>query len=132
MLTDPVADLLTLIRNANRARKAAVDMPWSRHKEAIAKALVNEGYLESAAEVTEEGSGRTLRIGLRYDDRRRPVILGIKRVSRPSLRVYVGSTEIPAIRKGLGVQVLSTPKGVLVDREARKQGVGGELLCTVW
>ena len=132
MLTDPVADMLTRIRNANHARKAAVDMPWSRHKEAIAKALVNEGYLESAAEVTEEGSGRTLRIGLRYDDRRRPVILGIKRVSRPSLRVYVGSTEIPAIRKGLGVQVLSTPKGVLVDREARKQGVGGELLCTVW
>ena len=132
MLTDPVADMLTRIRNANHARKAAVDMPWSRHKEAIAKALVSEGYLESAAEVTEEGSGRTLRIGLRYDDRRRPVILGIKRVSRPSLRVYVGSTEIPAIRKGLGVQVLSTPKGVLVDREARKQGVGGELLCTVW
>jgi small subunit ribosomal protein S8 len=132
MLTDPVADMLTRIRNANHARKAAVDMPWSRHKEAIAKALVNEGYLESAAEVAEEGSGRTLRIGLRYDDRRRPVILGIKRVSRPSLRVYVGSTEIPAIRKGLGVNVLSTPKGVLVDREARKQGVGGELLCTVW
>jgi small subunit ribosomal protein S8 len=132
MLTDPVADMLTRIRNANHARKAAVDMPWSRHKEAIAKALVNEGYLESAAEVDEEGSGRTLRIGLRYDDRRRPVILGIKRVSRPSLRVYVGSTEIPAIRKGLGVNVLSTPKGVLVDREARKQGVGGELLCTVW
>jgi small subunit ribosomal protein S8 len=132
MLTDPVADMLTRIRNANHARKAAVDMPWSRHKEAIAKALVSEGYLESAAEVTEEGSGRTLRIGLRYDDRRRPVILGIKRVSRPSLRVYVGATEIPAIRKGLGVQVLSTPKGVLVDREARKQGVGGELLCTVW
>ena len=132
MLTDPVADMLTRIRNANRARKAAVDMPWSRHKEAIAKALVNEGYLESAAEVTEEGSGRTLRIGLRYDDRRRPVILGIKRVSRPSLRVYVGSTEIPAIRKGLGVQVLSTPRGILVDRDARKQGVGGELLCTVW
>ena len=132
MLTDPVADMLTRIRNANQARKAAVDMPWSRHKEAIAKALVNEGYLESAAEVTEEGSGRTLRIGLRYDDRRRPVILGMKRVSRPSLRVYVGSTEIPAIRKGLGVNVLSTPKGILVDREARKQGVGGELLCTVW
>jgi len=132
MLTDPVADMLTRIRNANHARKAAVDMPWSRHKEAIAKALVNEGYLESAAEVEEEGKGRTLRIGLRYDDRRRPVILGMKRVSRPSLRVYVGATEIPAIRKGLGVNVLSTPKGVLVDGEARKQGVGGELLCTVW
>jgi len=132
MLTDPIADLLTRIRNGTHARKATVDMPWSRHKEAISKVLVAEGYLESAAEVTEEGKGRTLRIGLRYDDRRRPVILGIKRVSRPSLRVYVGSTEIPAIRKGLGVNVLSTPKGVLVDREARKQGVGGELLCTVW
>jgi len=132
MLTDPIADLLTRIRNGTHARKATVDMPWSRHKEAISKVLVAEGYLESAAEVTEEGKGRTLRIGLRYDDRRRPVILGIKRVSRPSLRVYVGSTEIPAIRRGLGVNVLSTPKGVLVDREARKQGVGGELLCTVW
>jgi len=132
MLTYPIADLLTRIRNGTHARKATVDMPWSRHKEAISKVLVAEGYLESAAEVTEEGKGRTLRIGLRYDDRRRPVILGIKRVSRPSLRVYVGSTEIPAIRKGLGVNVLSTPKGVLVDREARKQGVGGELLCTVW
>jgi len=132
MLTDPVADMLTRIRNANQARKAAVDMPWSRHKEAIAKVLVSEGYLESAAEVPEEGSGRTLRIALRYDDRGRPVILGMKRVSRRSVRVYVGSTEIPAIRKGLGVNVLSTPRGVLVDREARKQGVGGELLCTVW
>ena len=132
MLTDPIADMLTRIRNGTHARKAAVDMPWSRHKEAIAKVLVNEGYLESAAEVAEEGKGRTLRIGLRYDDRRRPVILGMKRVSRPSLRVYVGATEIPAIRKGLGVNVLSTPKGVLVDREARKQGVGGELLYTVW
>jgi small subunit ribosomal protein S8 len=132
MITDPIADMLTRIRNGAHARKASVDMPWSRHKEAIAKTLVNEGYLESAAEVTEEGASRRLRVTLRYDDRRRPVITGIKRISRPSLRVYVGATEIPAIRKGLGVNVLSTPKGVLVDSEARKQGVGGELLCTVW
>jgi small subunit ribosomal protein S8 len=132
MLTDPVADMLTRIRNGTLARKATVDMPWSRHKEAIAKVLVEEGYLESAAATAEEGVKRTLRIGLRYDDRRRPVINGMKRVSRPSLRVYVGTDEIPAIRRGLGVNVLSTPKGVLVDREARKQGVGGELLCTVW
>jgi small subunit ribosomal protein S8 len=132
MLTDPIADMLTRIRNAANARKATVDMPWSRHKEAIAKVLVDEGYLESAAEAADEDGVRKLRIGLRYDDRRRPVITGVKRVSRPSLRVYVGATEIPAIRKGLGVNVLSTPKGVLVDREARKQGVGGELLCTVW
>jgi small subunit ribosomal protein S8 len=132
MLTDPIADMLTRIRNAAHARKATVDMPWSRHKEAIAKVLVGEGYLESAAEEASEGAGRRLRIGIRYDDRRRPIITGVKRVSRPSLRVYVSATEIPAIRKGLGVNVLSTPKGVLVDREARKQGVGGELLCTVW
>ena len=133
MLTDPIADMLTRIRNAAHARKATVDMPWSRHKQAIAKVLVDEGYLESAAAVAdEESSVRRLRIGLRYDERRRPIITGVKRVSRPSLRVYVGATEIPAIRKGLGVNVLSTPKGVLVDREARKQGVGGELLCTVW
>jgi len=132
MLTDPIADMLTRIRNGTHARKASVDMPWSRHKEAIAKVLVEEGYLESVAGVDEPGATRTLRIGLRYDEKRRPVITGVKRVSRPSLRVYVGATEIPAIRRGLGVNVLSTPKGVLVDREARKQGVGGELLCTVW
>ncbi len=131
MLTDPIADMLTRIRNATHARKASVDMPWSRHKEAIAKTLVDEGYLESAGQVAESGK-RVLRIGLRYDERRRPVINGLKRVSRPSLRVYVGATDIPAIRRGLGVNVLSTPKGVLADREARKQGVGGELLCTVW
>ncbi len=132
MLTDPIADMLTRIRNGTHARKASVDVPWSRHKEAIAKALVEEGYLASAAGVAEPGASRLLRIGLRYDDQRRPVINGLKRVSRPSLRVYVGAGDIPAIRKGLGVNVLSTPRGVLVDREARKQGVGGELLCTVW
>ena len=132
MLTDPVADMLTRIRNGTHARKASVDVPWSRHKEAIAKVLVEEGYLESAGGVAEDGGRRVLRIGLRYDERRRPVINGLKRISRPSLRVYVGATDIPAIRRGLGVNVLSTPRGVLADREARKQGVGGELVCTVW
>lgn len=132
MLTDPIADMLTRIRNGTHARKATIDMPWSRHKEAIAKALVDEGYLGSAACLTEDGPKRILRIGLRYDERRRPVILGVKRISRPSLRVYVGADEIPVIRRGLGVNLLSTPKGVLIDRDARKQGVGGELLCTVW
>src|SRR5262245_2340865 len=101
MLTDPIADMLTRIRNATLARKATVDMPWSRHKEAIAKVLVDEGYLESAAGVDGDGAKRTLRVGLRYDDRRRPVLNGIKRISRPSLRIYVGAGEIPAIRKGL-------------------------------
>jgi len=132
VLTDPIADMLTRIRNGAQARKASVDMPWSRHKEAVAKVLVEEGYLESVAAVADGDVRRTLRIGLRYDDRRRPVITGVKRVSRPSLRVYVGAKEIPAIRRGLGINVLSTPRGVLVDREARKLGVGGELVCTVW
>ncbi len=132
MLTDPIADMLTRIRNGAQARKTNVEMPWSRHKEAIAKVLVEEGYLEGAAGAATEDGKRVLRIGLRYDDRRRPVIEGIKRISRPSLRVYVGATEIPSVRKGLGINVLSTPRGILVDREARKQGVGGELICTVW
>lgn len=131
MLTDPVADMLTRIRNAARARKASADVPWSRHKEAIARVLVDEGYLAEAALIEEPPRG-VLRLGLRYDEARRPVIVGLRRVSRPSLRVYVGAAEIPTVRGGLGISVLSTPKGVLVDREARKQGVGGELLCQVW
>lgn len=131
MLTDPVADMLTRIRNGARARKASVDVPWSHHKEAIAHVLVAEGYLTEAARV-EATPRAILRLGLRYDDQRRSVIEGIERVSRPSLRVYVGSDEIPSVRRGLGINVLSTPKGVLVDREARKQGVGGEVLCRVW
>jgi len=131
MMTDPIADLLTRIRNATNARKASVDVPWSRQKEEIARVLVEEGYLESAAVV--DGTPRNvLRIGLRYDAQRRPVISGVQRVSRPSLRVYVGAGDIPAVRRGLGVNVLSTPKGILVDRNARRENVGGELLCTVW
>jgi len=131
VLTDPVADMLTRIRNAARARKASVDVPWSRHKEAIARVLVAEGYLAHADRV-EQAPYTVLRLGLRYDEARRPVIEGIRRVSRPSLRVYVGAAEVPKVRGGLGISVLSTPKGVLVDREARRQGVGGELLCQVW
>jgi small subunit ribosomal protein S8 len=131
MLTDPVADMLTRIRNGAHARKASVDVPWSRHKEAVARVLVDEGYLESAA-LVEEKPRNILRIGLRYDGQRRSVIIGIRRVSRPSLRVYVGVEDIPAVRKGLGVNVLSTPKGILVDRDARREKVGGEVICTVW
>src|SRR5262245_45233682 len=128
MMTDPVADMLTRIRNAASARKASVDVPWSRHKEAIARVLVEEGYLADAAVADGEGPRRVLPVGVRYDNQRKPVITGIRRISRPSLRVYVGMDEIPPVRKGLGVSVLSTPKGVLVDREARRQGVGGEII----
>jgi small subunit ribosomal protein S8 len=131
MMTDPIADMLTRIRNGAGARKASVDVPWSRHKEAIAHVLVEEGYLAEAAMVKDE-QFPTLRLGLRYDQTRRSVISGIRRVSRPSLRVYVGSDEIPSVRRGLGVSILSTPKGILPDREARRQGVGGEVICQIW
>jgi small subunit ribosomal protein S8 len=131
MMTDPIADMLTRIRNASGARKATVDIPWSRQKEEIARVLVEEGYLESTS-VVENQPRNLLRVGLRYDGQRRSVITGMKRISRPSLRVYVGVSEIPAVRRGLGVNVLSTPKGILVDRTARRENVGGEVICTVW
>jgi len=131
MMTDPIADLLTRIRNATAARKPSVDVPWSRQKAEIVRVLVEEGYLGGTT-IVESTPRNLLRIELRYDAQRRPVISGIRRVSRPSLRVYVGVDEIPAVRRGLGVNVLSTPKGVLVDRAARRENVGGEVLCTVW
>jgi len=130
-MTDPIADLLTRIRNGNQARKERVDMPWSRTKESLARVLVAEGFLRDAV-VAGEGAAKQLRLVLKYDEQRRPVITGLKRVSRPSLRIYVGKDEIPAIRGGLGINVLSTPAGILVDREAKQRGVGGELLCSVW
>ena len=130
-MTDPIADLLTRIRNGTRARKERVDVPWSGVKDAITRVLIAEGFLRDAT-VVGEGAGKQLRVALKYDEQRRPVITGIQRVSRPSLRVYVGKEEIPAVRGGLGINVLSTPFGVLVDREAKQRGVGGELLCAVW
>jgi small subunit ribosomal protein S8 len=105
-------------------------MPWSRHKEAIAKALIAEGYLGSLS-VEREGHP-VLRLELRYDANGRPVISGLARVSRPSLRVYVGGKEAPSVQGGLGVSFISTPKGMLPDREARRQGLGGEVVCKVW
>ena len=130
-MTDPIADLLTRIRNANQARKERVDVPWSRTKEAITRVLVGEGFLRDCT-VVGEGVQKQIRIALKYDDQRRPVITAMQRVSRPSLRVYVGKQSIPAVRGGLGINVLSTPAGILVDREAKQRGVGGELLCSVW
>ncbi len=130
-MTDPIADLLTRIRNANRARKEQVELPWSRLKEEIVRVAVAEGFLKDYS-VAEDGTFRVLRVALRYDQDNRPVITGLKRISRPSLRVYVGAEEILPVRKGLGVNILSTPAGVLVDREARRRNVGGEILCSIW
>ena len=132
-MTDPIADLLTRIRNALRAGHDSVEVPCSRVKESLVKVLIAEGYLQEVKRVkAKEGGGELLKIQLRFDKERRPVICGVKRISRPSRRVYVGVEEITPIRKGLGINVLSTPKGVLVDRDARREKVGGEVICTVW
>ena len=131
MVTDPIADMLTRIRNGAQARHAQVRCPSSRLKLGVARVLAQEGFL-SEVRLEEEAGRPTLVIELRYDADGAPVIDGIRRVSRPGRRVYVGAREIPKVRNGLGVAVLSTPKGVLADRAAREAKVAGELLCEVW
>jgi small subunit ribosomal protein S8 len=130
-MTDPIADLLTRIRNGAHARKEQVDVPWSRVKAQLVEVLTAEGFLKEHS-VIEQAGQRVLRVWLRYDGENRPVISGLKRVSRPSLRIYVGAQEIPAVRGGLGTNILSTPAGILTDREARKRNIGGEVICSVW
>jgi len=130
-MTDPIADLLTRIRNGAHARKDVVDVPYSRVKEEIVRVITAEGFLVGHS-VVEAGGHRVLRVALKYDAKHAPVITGLKRVSRPSLRRYVGSDKIPMVRRGLGVSIVSTPAGILSDREARKRGVGGEVMCSVW
>jgi len=129
--TDPIAELLTRIRNATHARHERVEVPHSRIREAICRVLAAEGFLD-AVETGGEAPKRTLALRLRYSDKREPVIRGIRRVSRPSLRRYSGASDIPRVRGGLGVQVLSTPLGVMTDREARRKKVGGEILLAIW
>lgn len=132
-MTDPIADLLTRVRNAARARHQKVAVPWSRLKENIVKILIEEGYLKELKKVkAAEGGGEELVIQLKFDRENRPIISGLKRVSSPGRRVYVGAQGLTPVRKGLGIHILSTPKGILVDREAQKANVGGELLCSVW
>jgi small subunit ribosomal protein S8 len=130
-MTDPLADLLTRIRNGLHARKEQVDVPWSQVKERVVEVLATEGFLKEHTVVESDGR-RIIRIWLKYDERNQPVISGIKRISRPSLRVYRGAKEIPAVRGGMGTHILSTPEGILTDREARKRNVGGEVVCAVW
>jgi small subunit ribosomal protein S8 len=132
-MTDPIADMLTRIRNAGRARHQKVSVPWSRVKENVVRILISEGYLKDAKKVkATEGGGDELVIQLRFDRENRPIITGLKRVSSPGRRVYVSSRALTPVRKGLGIQVLSTPKGILVDRDAQRAKVGGELICSVW
>lgn len=130
MMTDPIADMLTRVRNAQRAQKRTVSIPFSRAKEAILNVMVEEGYL---ADVVVEGSGaqKALLVKLKYFDGR-AVIERIDRVSRPGLRIYRGKDELPRINAGLGIAIISTPKGVMTDRAARAQGQGGEVLCTIY
>ena len=132
-MTDPIADMLTRIRNASSARHQKVAVPWSRLKESIVKVLIAEGYLKDQKKVKAAvGWGEELIIQLKFDRENRPIIGGMKRVSTPGRRVYVGANDAIPVRKGLGINVLSTPKGILVDREAQRANVGGELICSVW
>jgi len=130
-MTDPVADLLTRLRNANSAHHDAVSLPSSKLKQTIADILKREGYI-SEWKVEDARVGQTLTIDLKYGPERERSIVGIKRVSKPGLRVYAKSTEIPRVLGGLGVAILSTSSGLLTDREAEQKGVGGEVLAYVW
>ena len=131
-MTDPIADMLTRMRNGGMANHETVDVPWSRLKESIMKVLVEEGYVRQIRRIQVEGQVQdTLRIHLKYGRNRQPVLGQLKRVSRPGRRVYLGYRDIHPVRKGLGTHILSTPKGIVVDREAVKARVGGELLCSI-
>ncbi|WP_457622781.1 30S ribosomal protein S8 [Persephonella sp.] len=136
MITDPIADMLARIKNAQAARKSEVYIPHSKIKEKIAQILKKEGYIEdyTVSEENKKGNQGTLIIKIKYLDNRntKPAISGLRRVSKPGLRKYVGADEIPYVRKGLGIAILSTNKGILTDAEARKEKVGGEVLCYVW
>ena len=131
MTTDPIADMLTRIRNAVRAKHARVDMPSSNLKIEIARILKDEGYIGNFKVVDEKGK-RTLRVFLRYTSDRRSVITDLKRISRPGSRRYTGKKGIRPVVGGMGIAVLSTPRGVMTGQSARKEGLGGELLCEVW
>jgi len=130
-MSDPVADMLTRIRNAILAKYNRVDIPASRLKISIAKVLKAEGYIRNYKVVKDDKQG-LLRVYLRYDEQARPVIQGLKRISSPGRRVYAGSDELPKVLNGLGVNIVSTSRGLMTDRQARLEKVGGEILCSVW
>ena len=132
MTSDPIADMLTRIRNANTAKHDTVDIPSSKMKNAIAEILFNEGYI-TKYEIIEDGNFKTIRVTLKYGaDKNEKIITGIKRISKPGLRVYANKNEIPKVLGGLGIAILSTNQGIITDKEARKLQVGGEVLAFVW
>lgn len=130
-ITDTIADLLTRIRNANTAKHATVDVPASNVKKAISQILVDEGYVKDF-KVIEDGKQGVIRITLKYGDNKAPVITGLRRVSKPGLRTYSSCEDMPKVRKGLGIAIVSTSKGIVTDKKARELNVGGEVLAYVW
>lgn len=131
MMTDPIADFLTRIRNANQVHRDRVEVPASKMKKALAEILKNEGFIRNY-EYIDNGKQGILRLYLKYGPNRERVITGLKRISKPGLRVYVKKDEIPRVLGGLGVAVISTPKGLMTDKQARQEGLGGEVICYIW
>ena len=129
-ITDPIADMLTRIRNANNAKHDTVDVPASNMKKSIAQILLDEGYIKSY-QIVDDGTQGVIHITLKYNGKDK-VITGLRRVSKPGLRVYVGADELPRVLRGLGIAIVSTSKGVMTDREARKMNIGGEVLAFIW
>lgn len=130
-ITDPVADMLTRIRNANSAKHETVDVPASNMKKSIAQILLDEGYIKSF-QMIEDGTQGTIRITLKYNAGKEKIISGLRRVSKPGLRVYVGADELPRVLRGLGIAIVSTSKGLMTDKAARAAHIGGEVLAFVW
>ena len=130
-ITDPIADMLTRIRNANNAKHDTVDVPASNMKKSIAQILLDEGYIKNF-QVVEDGTQGVIHISLKYNAGKEKVITGLRRVSKPGLRVYVGADELPRVLRGLGIAIISTSKGVMTDKKAREAHVGGEVLAFVW
>lgn len=130
-ITDPIADMLTRIRNANNAKHATVDVPASNMKKSIAQILLEEGYIKNF-QLIDDGTQGIIRITLKYTPNKEKVITGLRRVSKPGLRVYAGANELPRVLRGLGIAIVSTSKGVMTDKKARQASVGGEVLAFVW
>ena len=129
--TDPIADMLTRIRNANSAKFKTVDIPASKMKKSIAEILFNEGYIKSFEEIENENQG-IIRVSLKYTEKGKKVISGLKRISKPGLRIYAAKDELPRVLNGLGIALISTSKGIMTDKQARAEGIGGEVLAYIW
>ncbi len=130
-ITDVVADMLTRIRNANSAKHESVEIPASNLKKAIAQILLDEGYIK-AFEIIEDGKQGTIKVTLKYGENKQRIIQGLRRVSKPGLRIYAASQDLPKVKNGLGIAIISTSKGIMTDKAARKQNIGGEVLAFVW